>query len=99
MTQRSGRSCQIADADSFFVKISETLEALKQASRPHPQSVELAVALAKRYCRDDKFAMEWAEFLHAEVEKVRRYVTGPDYPKTEATESLNRIVNEFVART
>jgi hypothetical protein len=33
--------------------------------------------LAKRYCRDDKFAMEWAEFLHAEVEKVRQYVTGP----------------------
>ena len=29
----------------------------------------MAIALAKRYCRDDKFAMEWAEFLHSEVEK------------------------------
>jgi SIR2-like domain len=71
---RGGRSFPITDADNFFVKLRETLEALRQASRPHPQSVELAVALAKRYCRDDKFALEWAEFLRCEVEKVRQYV-------------------------
>ena len=33
----------------------------------------MAVALAKRYCRDDKFEMEWAEFLRDEVEKFRRH--------------------------
>ena len=80
--QRDGRSFQIEDADSFFAKLRDTLEALRQASRPHPLSVEMATALAKRYCRDDKFAMEWAEFLHAEVEKIRQYVTRPDYPAT-----------------
>jgi hypothetical protein len=100
LQQRGGRSFPITDADSFFVKLRETLEVLRQASRPHPQSVELAVALAKRYCRDDKFALEWAEFLHSEVEKVRRYVSGPDYPDVAPTnESLNRIVDAFMART
>ena len=49
LTQRGGRSFPIADADSFFVKLHETLEALRQASRPHPLSVEMAIALAKRY--------------------------------------------------
>lgn len=98
--QRGGRSFPITDADSFFVKLGETLEALKQASRPHPQSVEMAIALARRYCRDDKFAMEWAEFLHGEVEKVRSYVEGPEYPKTQPTnETLNAILLEFVSKT
>ena len=100
LEQRSGRSFPIADADSFFVKLRETLVALRQASRPHPQSVEMAVALAKRYSRDDKFAMEWAEFLNSEVEKVRQYVTGPDYPTVRPTaETLNRIVNTFMVQT
>jgi SIR2-like domain len=100
LTQRGGRSFQIEDADSFFVKLRETLEALRQASRPHPLSVEMAIALAKRYCRDDKFAMEWAEFLHAEVEKIRRYVTGPDYPTIHPSkDTLNGIVDAFMART
>jgi hypothetical protein len=98
--QRGGRSFSITDADSFFVKLGETLEALKQASRPHPQSVEMAIAVAKRYCRDDKFAMEWSEFLHAEVEKVRRYVTCPDYPTVPPTkETLNGIIETFTIKT
>ena len=77
LERRGGRNFPIADADSFFVKLCEKLEALRQASRPHPQSVESAVALAKRYCRDDKLALEWAEFLHSEVEKIRQYVSSP----------------------
>ena len=98
--QRGGRSFQIEDADSFFVKLQNTLEALRQASRPHPLSVEMAIALAKRYCRDDKFAMEWAEFLRDEVEKIRRYVTSPDYPTSRpSNDTLNGIVDAFMART
>jgi hypothetical protein len=98
--QRGGRSFQIEDADRFFVKLHDTLEALRQASRPHPQSVEMAITLAKRYCRDDKFAMEWSEFLHDEVEKIREYVTGPDYPDMNpSNDTLNGIVDAFMARS
>ena len=101
LTQRGGRSFPIDDADSFFVKLHETLEALRQASRPHPLSVEMAIALAKRYCRDDKFAMEWAEFLRDEVEKFRRHAAGLHHdpvPKTEHAR-MNEIVNSFMAQT
>jgi hypothetical protein len=100
LEQRGGRSFPITDADSFFGKLGETLEALTQASRPHPQSVEIAIALAKRYCRDDKFAMEWAEYLHSEIERIREYVKSDDYPKTAlSAETLNRMVDTFIART
>ena len=98
--QRGGRSFPITDADSFFGRLGETLEALKQASRPHPQSVEMAIALTRRYCRDDKFAMEWAEFLHGEVEKVRSFVTGPEYPKNQLTiETFTALIGAFVSKT
>jgi SIR2-like domain len=100
LDQRGGRSFKISDSDSFFVKLEETLEALKQTSRPHPQSVEMAIALAKRYCRHDKFALEWAEFLFGEVEKIKRYVNGPDYPSVEPTnETLTGIVGNFMVKT
>jgi len=100
INQRDGRSFPITDADTFFVKLAETLESLKQASRPHPQSVEMAIALAKRYCRDDKFALEWADFLHAEVKKVREYVAGPEYPTYQPTnETLNVIIATFTIKT
>ncbi len=98
--QRGGRICSITDADSFFAKLGETLVALKQASRPHPQSVEMAIALARRYCRDDKFAMEWAAFLHDEVEKVRGWVAGPEYPKNELNkETFNATIDAFISKT
>jgi hypothetical protein len=58
----------------------------------------LAVALAKRYCRDDKFALEWAEFLHSEVENVRRYASSP-INVIPTNDTLNSIVNTCVART
>lgn len=93
MTRRGARSVPIADADSFLQKLEHTVAALEVASSPHPQSVWAALALAKRLCRDDRFAMEWAEFLHAEVLKIREYVLGPDYPKDRPTpESLNKLV-------
>ncbi len=98
LDQRGGRSFAIADADSFFVKLAETLEALTQANRPHPQSIEMAVALAKRYCRDDKFSMEWTEFLHAEVDKIAKFVNGPEYPTARPTDqSLNELVSRFIS--
>jgi hypothetical protein len=97
--RRGGRSFVITDADAFFVKLEQQIEALKQASRPHPQSAEMAIALAKRYCRDDRFAMEWTEFLHAEVEKIRQFVNGPDFPKKTDATALNGLVAAFMTRT
>jgi len=100
LEQSDGKSFEIEDADVFFSTLDSKLMALQQTSQQNPQSVAAAIALAKRYCRDDKFAMEWAEFLHAEVEKIRGYVTGPNYPKVQRTvDTRNEVVNSFMVRT
>jgi hypothetical protein len=99
LNQRGGRSFEIADADTFFVKLAETLAALKQASRPHPQSVDMTIALAKRYCRDDKFAMEWADLLHVEVENIKEFVIRSEYQNANwsaSIDSMNRLINKFM---
>lgn len=98
MKMRGARRIPIADADSFLQKLEHTVAALEAASSPHPQTVQAALALAKRLCRDDRFAMEWAEFLHAEVLKIREYVLGPDYPTASpTTESLNELAKRLVS--
>lgn len=100
ITHRGGRSFAIVDADSFFARLNDTVEALRQAARPHPQSVAMAVALAKRYCRDDRYSLEWAEFLAAEVTKIRSFVTGKDYPKGNPTsETINALLSTLVSRS
>lgn len=99
--QRTGRVVQIADADSFLGRLSDAVDALKSIDRPHPDSVVMAVALAKKYCRDDAFAMEWTELLSSEVEKIRSFVNGPDYLPRQADnrDNLNGLAQQFVART
>lgn len=99
--QRGGRVVPIVDADAFFGRLSDALEALRDAERPHPESTALAVALAKKYCRSDDYALEWTELLTAEVEKIRKFVTGPDYTPKQPTDAANVtwLVNQFVGRT
>jgi hypothetical protein len=100
ISQRDGRIVPIADADSFFGRLKDALEALRQSERPHPLSAAMAVALAKRYCRDDRYLLEWTELLAAEVAKIRAFVTGNDYPKDSPTaESCNGLVAAFLARS
>lgn len=98
LDKRGARSIPITDADSFLQKLEHTVAALETASSPHPQTVHAALALARRLCRDDRYAMEWAEFLHAEVLKIREYVLGSDYPTASpTTKSLNEMVKLLVS--
>ena len=97
--QRQGRSFQISDADSFFTRLDNTLQALAAAGRPHPTSAAMAVALAKRYCRDDAFALEWTELLAAEAAKIRRFVMDPDFHTgTPTNATLNDLIRRFLGQ-
>ena len=100
IAHRGGRSFAITDADSFFARLNDIVEALRQAARPHPQSVAIALALAKRYCRDDRYSLEWAEFLAAEVSKIQSFVTGKDYPtECPTNEAINALLSTLVSRS
>jgi hypothetical protein len=101
VAQRGGRVVPIKDADSFFGRLSAALDALRSVDRPHPQSVTMAVALAKKFCRDDAYALEWSELLAAEVEKIRDFVNGPDYQPLQSSdpEAMTELVRKVVACT
>lgn len=99
LEQRGGRIVEITDADSCFAKLEITLDALEKATRPHPISVEMAIATAKQLCRDDKYELEWAQFLYMEVCKIKSFLDG-HYPKSAPTiETLNGIVSDFMKLT
>jgi SIR2-like domain len=99
IVHRAGRSFPIDDADSFFSRLSDAVEALKEAGRPHPQSVAIALAMARRYCRDDRYALEWAEFLAREVAGIRTFVMGDTFPKeTPTSGSFDSLARSLVAK-
>jgi SIR2-like domain len=98
IAHRDGRSFAIADADSFFTHLGQSLEALRQADQPHPLSAVMAVALAKRYCRDDRFSLEWTEFVTREVLSVRSFIIGQDYPRERPTpDSVNGLIETLIS--
>jgi hypothetical protein len=77
--ERDGRVVTAAGADEFFGRLADVMDALRQSERPHPQSVTMAVALAKKYCREDRYALEWSELLAGEVAKIRSTVDQQAY--------------------
>jgi hypothetical protein len=67
-------------------------------ARFHPQSVDIAVARAERYCRDDRYSLEWRELLAAEVGKIQSFITGNDYPRDTPTDaSINALTATLVS--
>lgn len=95
---RGARVIPITGADEFFERLENTVAALRTASSPHPQTVDASLALAKRLCRDDRFAMEWSDFLHTEVLKFREYALGPSYPTGSPTnESLTTLLRTLTS--
>jgi hypothetical protein len=100
ITHRLGRSFSIVDADSFFERLKDTVDALRHAARANPQSVGIAVAQAKKYCRDDRYALEWTEMLAEEIGQIRGFVTGEDYPSTPPNAgSINALITKLAARS
>lgn len=95
---RGARIVTITGADPFFVKLGHTLDALAEANRPHPTSVQLLVAQAKRMCSDDAYAIAWADLLFAETETVRQKIDKSTFYAQQPNEERGRIcVADFVA--
>lgn len=105
--QRKGRVININKADDFFKTLADKVERLDRLQGPHPVSVSAALGLARKYCRDDQYAMEWADLLHAEVEKIQDFVTGSDFPfnpnykddKSSSEDKLKSLAEIFIVKT
>ncbi|MBP6555730.1 MAG: hypothetical protein KA233_08620, partial [Novosphingobium sp.] len=54
---------QIENADGFFPKLAENLASLREYDRPHPLSVQSAVASLKRYLAEDRYRIRLHDLL------------------------------------
>lgn len=65
-------SIPIETADDFFTKLSENLASLREYDRPHPLSVQSAVASVKRYLAEDRYRIRLHDLLMAVVHEVQQ---------------------------
>jgi hypothetical protein len=91
------RRFTITDFDKVRPRPGKPSGASQQVAEFHPQSVELAVARAERYCRDDRYSLEWKELLAGEVEKIQSFLGGDQYPGGTPTDaSINALTATLV---
>jgi hypothetical protein len=75
-TARAVISVPISDADTFFEKVQEQVESLEEFNRPHPLSVQAAVASVKRYLSEPKHLIKLNDLINDEVLKVLEKTSG-----------------------
>ena len=60
---------QIENADEFFLKLSENINALRTFERPHPLSVPLAIAQVKKFVAEDRYRIQLYDLVQNEMNK------------------------------
>ncbi|KQU98950.1 hypothetical protein ASC68_06050 [Devosia sp. Root105] len=96
---RGARVVEITDADSFSSRLVDATTSLERYDRPHPSSVSVSTALAKKYSRDDTFELEWTELLSEEVAALRAFVDEQWPTDTPAAPSFNALLGKIAAQT
>lgn len=61
----------IAGADQFFTSVVEKVQALEEFDRPHPVSVQAAVATLKKYLSEERYRIQLRDFLVGEANEAR----------------------------
>ena len=65
---RDAQVVTIEGADDAFTDLDEKLESLSDLDRPHPMSVDVAVATVKRYLAEERHWIRLEDLLHDETE-------------------------------
>jgi len=68
------------DADSFFSQLAEKTEALQLIEKPHPISLKVAVASAKKYLSDDKYLINLHDLILKESIRVSDELCDSNFP-------------------
>ena len=70
IAHRGATVIAIDGADKFFSEVREQVQAIDQFSRPHPYSIEVAMARIKRYLSESRFRIRLADLVQETVERV-----------------------------
>ncbi len=67
---RGAQVVPIKDADTFFQSVQRHIESLEEFSRPHPLSIEAAVASLKRYLTEPRYRIQLTDLVDEAVDRV-----------------------------
>jgi hypothetical protein len=76
---RGMETIRIDDADSFFVRLQEQVQAIGEFSRSHPLSTLTAVATLKKYLSEPKYRIQMSDLVNNEIERALEVITGPKF--------------------
>ena len=76
---RQGLHVNISDADSFFSKLAEQVEAISEVSRQNPVSVKMKVAALKKYLADPVNRIRLDDLISDEVSHILEVTSGSDF--------------------
>ena len=97
---RQAQVIAIEDADSFFQVVQQNVESIEEFSKPHPLSVEAAVASLKRYLSEPKYEIRLADIIGETVENVVRETSGQSfdlYQPNPTTETVTARMHAYEA--
>ncbi|MDA2920584.1 SIR2 family protein [Desulfobacterota bacterium AH_259_B03_O07] len=81
---RKAEKISIIDANSFFKQLEEKILALDQLGKPHPLSVETAIATLKSLLRGGNQDIRLHDFLTEEVERTYRNLSANNFPTDQS---------------
>ncbi len=87
----------IEDASTFFASVADKVATLQEVARPHPASVELAVATVKRHLPDERDRIRLADTVMEEARRLHGLVNDHDRYPTQGSLNLDTVM-ELVHR-
>ena len=97
---RGAHVIRIEDADTFFTTIQQHVESIEGFSKPHPLSVEAAVASLKRYISEPRYRIRLSDLVDETVTRIVEAASGDDFSvngQTQTTESVTARVRRYEA--
>ena len=88
----------IEDADSFFLRVQETVESIEEFSRPHPLSADAAVAALKRYLPNPEHRIRFVDLIDGTVEQLIDATSGEGFEIQGAPRPTRELVTSRLRR-
>ena len=79
IAHRQAEVIPIDNADTFFETIQEIIESIQEFSKPHPLSIEVAVASLKRYLPSPEHRIRLLDLIDSTVDQVMNTISGDGF--------------------
>lgn len=77
---RGAQVVRIKDADTFFESVRRHVESIEEFSRPHPLSIDAAVATLKRYLTEPKYRIQLTDLVDETVDRAVEAASSDRFP-------------------